>query len=215
MEFRRKAVAGATVGLAILLVALASAGCGGSSSVTTTANIAASTTSSLASANPGELAAAQAYFAAMAPVIDKDYQGLQWFDQVMTQWQQTYQNSASTDRQAWNALGQIFQQAIPKEQEIIQGYAAITPPEAFRTAHAALIENNRDGNTWAASVVAAIKANRPTDELLSMLSAGPPGPSSSEVLAEFQDAAARVGTQLPTKLIDTYLDDSGSSEQRV
>ena len=108
-----------------------------------------------------------------------------------------------------------MQQALPKEQEILKGYEAITPPEAFRKAHAALLENNRDGNTWAEGLVAAIKANRPTTELMSMISAGPPGTTNSQVIADFKDAATRVGIELPTKLIDAYSDGADSGGMTV
>jgi hypothetical protein len=211
MEFRPKVIAGTSLSLAMLLVAFALTGCGGSSWGKPTTSSAGSTTSSSASAGPGERGAAEAYFAAMAPVIEKDYQAVQWINQAMTQWQQTYADSdPSTDRQAWNALGLILEQGLPKGQEIVRGYEAITPPEAFRTAHAALLANNRDGNPWAEDLLAAIKANRPISELMPMFDTGPPGPSNAEVLAMFQEAAARVGIELPTKLIDAYSDDTDS-----
>lgn len=230
MESRRKVIAGALLSLVMLLAALALTGCGGSTGTTTTSpagsttsstptassagpttssapttSSVVSTTSSSVVVSAAERQAAEAYFAAMAPTIDKDYQGLQWVKQAMSQWGQTYGNSdLSANRQAWNALSLILQQALPKEQEIIQGYEAITPPEAFRTAHATLLENNRDGNIWAKNLVAAIKASHPTSELMSMISAGAPGPSNGQVLADFQDAATRIGIELPIKLIDTY-----------
>jgi hypothetical protein len=64
--------------------------------------------------------------------------------------------------------------------------------------------------TW--DFIAAIKANRPTSELMTMNSADPPGPSNGEVLAEFRAAAARVGIEPPTKLIDVYSDNPDSGE---
>jgi hypothetical protein len=174
-----------------------------------TSGPAQSTTSSLAQSGPAERQAAEAYFAAMAPVIDKDYQGTKWFEQVLTQWGQTYGSTdLTTNQKAWNALSSIVQEALVKEQEILAGYEAITPPEAFRTAHEALVESNRDGNTWAEGLIAAIKAKRPATELMSMMSAGPPGPTNNQVIAYFKDAAARVGVEVPTKLIDAYPDDS-------
>ena len=202
----------------MLLVALATTGCNGSSGTRTAKSAAApsTATSSSAPTDSGERRAAEAYFAAMAPTIDMDYEGMQWFEQATTQWQQAYANNdPTTDRQVWTALGLILQQAVSKVQEIVQGYEAVTPPEAFRTAHAALIENNRDGNAWAEALIAAIKANRPTSELMSTLGAGPPGPSNAEVLATFRVAAARVGIELPTKLIDTYSDSTGLGGQSI
>ena len=238
MKSRREFTAGALLSVAIVLVALALAlaGCGGSSGTTTTSpagptttvapttssavsttssstttTSAAPTTTSSASAPSADRQAAEAYFAAMAPTIDKDYQGLQGFKQAMTQWGQTYGNTdLTTNRKAWEALSLIVQQAIPVEREIIQGYEAVTPPEAFRTAHATLLDNNRLGNTWAEGLVAAIKANRPTRDLLSMITAGSPGPSNTQVLAEFRSAAARVGIELPTKLIGAYTESTDS-----
>jgi hypothetical protein len=177
-----------------------------------TTTTAAAPTTTTAAASAADRQAAEAYFAAMAPAIDRDYQGTQWMEQAMTQWQQTYaSNGLPTDRQAWKALSSILQEAITKEQEIIKGYETITPPEAFRTAHATLLENNRDGDTWAEGVVAAIKAGRPTSELLPMLIGGSPGPSNGDVLSEFQDAAGRVGIDLPTKFVNTYTDEPDSS----
>jgi hypothetical protein len=216
MEFRQRVIAGASLSLVMLIVVLASTGCGGPSWGRSTTSASGSTTSSSASTSSGDRQAAEAYFAVMAAVVDKDYEGQQWFNQAMAQWQQTYGNSdPSADWQAWNALGSVLQQALAKAQEIVLGYEAVTPPEAFRIAHAALVANNRDGNAWAEDLIAAIKASRPTGELLSMLDAGPPGPSGSEVLAEFQDAAARVGIELPPKLIDVYSDDTDSGGSRT
>jgi hypothetical protein len=212
-----KVKAGVSLGLVMLLVALASTGCGDSSSSKPTASPAGPALSPSASTSSGGgQQAAKAYFAAMAPAIDKDYQGLQWFKQAMTEWQQTYANTdPSTNRQAWNALGLILQQALSKEQEITKGYEAIAPPKAFRTAHATLVKNNRDGIAWAEDLITAIKASRPMGGLMSTLEAGPPGPSNSEVLAEFQDAAARFGIALPRKLIEAYSDVTDSGGQTV
>ena len=61
--------------LVMLLVALAATGCGGSLGTTTTSPAGSTTTSSV-SGSSGERQAAQAYFAAMAPTIDKDYRGM-------------------------------------------------------------------------------------------------------------------------------------------
>jgi hypothetical protein len=181
-----------------------------------TTSSAESTTSSSVSTSPAERQAAEAYFAAMAPTIDEDYQGMQWAERVMSQWDQTYGSSdLPTNRQAWNALSSIFQQALSKEREIIKGYEAVTPPEAFQTAHAALLQNNRNGSAWMEGVIAAIKANRPIDEVAPMISAGSPGPSNGQVLAAFQEAAGRVGIELPAKLIDAYTDDADSDAMTV
>ena len=207
----RRKVLRVAVGLAITLAVLPLISCGGSSLSKTTASPSGTMTNPSVSASS---AAAKAYFAAMAPTIELDYQGLQWFKQAMTQWQQSYGNAdPSTDRQAWDALGVILQQTLPKERRVDQGYEAITPPEAFRTAHQALLENNRDGDAWDEELLAAIKASRPTSELMSKLAAGPPGPSNGTVLAEFQDAAARIRIKLPSKLIGAYSDNAGSGGQ--
>jgi len=182
-------------------------------SAASTTTSAVSTTSSLAPVSPAERKAAEVYLAAMAPVIDKDYEGSQWFQQLGDEWMKNYGNgSLSTNRKAWNALGLIFQEALAKEQEIIQGYEAITPPDVFRAAHTALLENNRQGNAWAAKVVAAIQANRPIGELMSMVSAGPPGPSNGDVLAQYRAATAQVGIEVPAKLLDVYSDDTDSGQ---
>lgn len=147
----------------------------------------------------------------MAPVIDKDYQGSQWLEQLMAQWVQTYGNTdLSTNRQAWNALGQILKQAFPKEQEIVQGYEAVIPPDAFRAAHTSLLENNREGTAQMEKLFAAIEANHPIEELTSMVTSSPPGPSNSEVLVKFQDAAAQVGVEVPAELVGAYSDDTDS-----
>lgn len=150
----------------------------------------------------------------MAPTIKLDYHGMQRFERAMTRWQQSYGSAdPSTDRRAWDAFGVVLGQAIPQEQRIIRGYEAITPPAAFRTAHQALLENNRKGTVWAAGLLAAIRANRPTKELMAKLAASPPGPSNGAVLAAFRAAAARVGIKLPSKFIGAYSDGAGSGGQ--
>jgi hypothetical protein len=211
MELRGKVVVGVWLSLVILLAAVASTGCGGSSAGTATTN-SGSVTSSLAPTSAGERQAAEAYFAVMGPVIDKDYQSLQRMNLAVAQWQSTYASTdPSTNRQAWNALGLVLEQALVDQQENVRGYEAVVPPEAFRAAHEALVSCIRDGDSWAEDLAAAIKANRPMSELTSMFTAGPPGPSGSEVLAEFQEAAVHVGIELPAKLIDTYSDEIESS----
>ena len=201
MESRRRVIRVA-VGLALTLAVLPLFGCGASSSSKATGSPAGAATNPPASAGT---AAAKAYFAAMAPTIKLDYHGMQRFERAMTRWQQSYGNAdPSTDRRAWDAFGVVLGQAIPQEQRIIRGYEAITPPAAFRTAHQALLENNRKGTVWAAGLLAAIRANRPTKELMAKLAASPPGPSNGAVLAAFRAAAARVGavaiaTTAPTR----------------
>ena len=220
MDLGRKPTAAAVVALAILVVALALAGCAGSSpaaSTTTTAapvtTTAAPTTTTAAPAAtttvPAGGAAAQAYFAAMAPVIDKDYEMLQWFDQQLSEWSQTYASADPTlNSRAWNALGSILQEGLTREQEIVKGYEAITPAPAFQKAHATLLENNRNGNAWASDLIAAIKAGRSGVDLLAKLKAGPAAPSNTEVLTEFQTAASATGVELPSKFIDAYTEDA-------
>jgi hypothetical protein len=147
----------------------------------------------------------------MASTIDKDYQGLQWFKQSWAQWVEKYgKTDLSTNREAWNALGGLFEEMLAKQQEIARGYEAVTPPDAFRAAHKTLIDGNTQGNAWAEEIIAAIKANRPIEDLLSMVTSEPPGPSGSEVLAEFNDAAAKVGVEVPQKFIDAYTEDTDS-----
>jgi hypothetical protein len=208
VEFRRKIMSGTFVCLLVLFAALTWAGCGDSSSVTTTTS-ALSTTSAPTTTVADEKQAAEAYLIAITPILDKDYQGVQWLEQASAQWEETYGNSdLSTNRQAWDALGLLFQQALVKEQEIIQGYEAVTPPEAFANAHAALLQINREGALWAESVVAAIKANAPADELMSMLTTEPSGLTDSEMLAEFQEVASRVGVELPVIMFKVYSDEA-------
>lgn len=210
MESRRKVIRVA-VGLALTLAVMPLVGCGASSPSKATGSPAGAAANPPASAGT---AAAKAYFAAMAPTIKLDYHGMQRFNRAMTRWQQSYGNAdLSTDRRAWHAFGAILGLAIPQEQRIIQGYEAITPPAAFRTAHLALLANNRKGTLWAEGVLAAIRANRPTRELMAKLAAGPPGPSNGAVLAAFRTAAARVGIKLPSEFIGAYSDSSGSGGQ--
>jgi hypothetical protein len=233
MAFRRKITAVASLSLAIVIVALVLAGCGGTTPATTTTSPTVSTTSpapatttssstttssppttsvesTTSSAGPvasAERQAAEAYLTAMTPTFDKDYSGSQWFEQAFTQWVQSYGNTdLTTNRKAWNAVGALFEEALPKEQEIIRAYEAVTPPPAFQAAHAALLANNREGSTWATEFIAALKAKRPISELMATLSAGPPGPSNVDVLAAFRAAAAQAGVDLPTGLINAYTD---------
>ena len=221
MDLRPKPTAAAVFALAILVVALAVAGCAGSSpaaSTTTAATPATTTTATSVTTTaapattttaPAGGAAAETYFAAMAPVIDKDYAMLQWFDQQLSEWGQTYASAGPTlNSQAWDALGSILQEGLSREQEIVKGYEAITPAPAFQKAHATLLENNRNGNTWASDLIAAIKAGRSGVELLAKLKAGPAAPSNTEVLTEFQTAASAAGVELPSKFVDAYTEDT-------
>jgi hypothetical protein len=210
----------------MLGVVLTAAGCGGSASgtpatstvsvetslsTTTTAPpppapvTTGSTAGSPVTSDSGDKQAVQAYFAAMAPALDKDYEGLQWFRRSMDEWAQTY-GSAGPSKEAWKAFRSIIEEAIPKQQEIIQDYEAITAPEAFQVAHTTLLENNRNGMEWGKKLAMAIRTNRPDDEVLSMIMAGPPEPSNLDVLAKFRFAAAQSGIELPGRLIDTYSD---------
>lgn len=220
MTFRQRIIASVTLGLAVLCFAAVVLGCGGSTSTAlapsfgpstteTTTSLASPTTSPTIAPTPAEKQAAKDYFASMSPVIDKDYQATQWLDNSLTQWDATYGDSDPySNPRGWKALASLLEQALPKAQEIIRGYEAITPPEAFRSAHSLLLENNREGYAWAEDVVAAVKENASTDELLALLDTVPEWPTDDDVIAEFQSAATRLGVDLPTKLIDAYSEDA-------
>jgi hypothetical protein len=219
----QRIIASVTLSLAVLLAAVV-LGCGGSTSTAlapgfgpsttvTTTTLASPTTSPTIAPTPAEKQSAKAYFASMSSVIDKDYQLTQWFDDAFARWDETYGNTnLPANKQAWNALASAIEQALPRAEEISREYEAITPPDAFRSAHDMLLKNNRDGNAWASNLVAAIRANRSPDELMSMMDNGPDGPTDNQVLAEFQRAATRLGVDLPPKLIGAYSDNAVASQ---
>jgi hypothetical protein len=220
MGSRPKLAGAVALMLMMLLVAAATGGCAASSPAASTTTVVApattgtvpatgSTTGSSSPASAADRQAAETYFVAMTPVIDKDYEMLQWFDQQLSEWGQTYASAGPTlNSKAWDALGSILQKGLSREQEIVKGYEAITPARAFRKAHATLLENNRNGNAWASELIADIKAGRSSAELLAKLRAGPAAPSNTEVLTEFQTAASAAGVELPSKFIDAYTEDT-------
>lgn len=222
MEFGRKMAVVVLPGVLMLAVALTSVGCGGSSSgastttlgMSTTSTAAPTATSSASTTVSAQKQAAEAYFTAMAPTIEKDYQGMVWFEAAAEQWEQKYgATGLSTSLAGWTAILPTFEQVLAKEQPILKGYEAVTPPQAFKTAHAALLKNNLQSNSALKAINAAIKAKRPASELMSMLqAAATESPTNAEVLADFQAAAASVGVSLPAKFISAYQDDSSSGQ---
>jgi hypothetical protein len=212
LALRRKSTFGMLLTLVLLVAALATAACGGSSATIPASSPSAPTTSPSASIGSNRQEAARDYFAAMASVIDADYRGSQAFERGVAKWQQTFADNGPSDRRAWDAFGVVFQQSLPAQRDVTDGYAAITPPDTFRQAHATLVDMNRSQIVWAEQLVAAIDAARPTSDLLSMLRDGPAGATASDVITDFREAATRVGIELPPKLIEVYEEPADSAE---
>lgn len=161
--------------------------------------------SSTTAASSGDRQAAEAYFTAMAPAIEKDYQGSLKVEQAQSEWSKKYANSDPyTDWAGWDDISAVFRELLPLSQELTASYEVVTPPEVFRKAHADLLELNRQGNAWAQTMVDNIESRRPVVEWFGEFQAGPNGPPSSQVLTEFREAAAQVGIELPAKLITVY-----------
>lgn len=213
MKFGRMITAGALPCLLMLAIALTPIGCGGSmttsSGMSTTSTAASTAAPSPSTTVSAQKQAAEAYFTIMAPTIAKDYQGDLWAFEAGEQWARKYGRSMNTSLTAWTAMLPTFEQAVAKEQAILQGYKAITSPPAFETAHAALLANNEGDIAQFKELIAAIKAKRPASELMAMLRVDP-SPTNAQVLADFQAAASSVGISLPANLINAYQDDTSS-----
>jgi hypothetical protein len=208
MKFGGKIAAGALPCLLMLAIALTPIGCGGSMTTTSgmsTTNTAASTVLSSPSTNiSSKKQAAEAYLTAIAPTIEKDYQGSVWFHTTSQHWAEKYgESSLSTSLTGWTAILPTFEQALTKENDVLQGYLAITPPSVFKTEHAALIENNRASIAAFERLIAAIKAKRPAGQMMALYQANP-SPTNAVVLADLRAAAASAGFAVPAELTNAY-----------
>lgn len=218
MKCARKIAVGALPCLLMLAIALTPVGCGGSMTTTSgmsTTSTATSTAASSASTTiSAQKQAAEAYFTAMASTIQKDYQCNAWLRTALGQWEQKYgETSLSTSLTGWTAVLPTFERALSEEQVILQGYKAIAPPPAFRTAHAALLLTNDKSVADFKSFIAAIKAKRPASELMSMMHAAAATSTTDAVLlADFRAAAASVGVSVPANLISVYQDNTSSGQ---
>lgn len=188
MKFGSKIAVGVLACLLLVGVVLAFAGCG---------------------SNPKK--AAESYFTALSPVIAKDDAASKWADQVIGEWAAKYESSLATKREGWTALATILQQMVVKAQDIQKAAEAVTPPAAFKAAHADILKSNQAGITWAQSFVAAINANHPVTELASMMQTGPATIPQATILAKFKAAAATVGVALPADLVKNLTSDSSST----
>ena len=176
MKFGRKIAACALPCLLMLAIALTPIGCGGSmtttSGMSTTSTAASTATPSPSTTVSSQTQAAEAYFTAMAPTIEKDYQGepvdLCGRRAMGTEIRETACIPVSR-------LGlQCFRHSskrLPKSRRFCKATKPITSPPAFKTAHAALLANNEGGIAAFKAFIAAIKAKRPASELMAMLQA--------------------------------------------
>jgi hypothetical protein len=152
--------------------------------------------------------AAKRYFAAMAPVIAKDYKGYKQAKVAMKQWDEKYGNGVAPSWAAVQALAQVVMGVVPLERRIVAEYGAIKPPRAFRAAHRALLADNRAGLTWGDEFIHDVLTQRPPGQWVSRLGRKLDRGTILEkrVLREYRKAAARVRLRLPAKLVKVYSD---------
>jgi hypothetical protein len=150
--------------------------------------------------------AAKSYFAAMAPVIEKDLEVDKQLSPAMGQWSKAYANSHLTEWAPWQALCRLLQRGMPREEEILSGYEAVEVPPAFQRAHAALLADNRTGVAWGEAVIHDVMTQRPFAQWLpGVVKQAISGLTlDKRVVREFREAAAKLHLRVPAKLLKAY-----------
>jgi hypothetical protein len=196
----RPGAAALLVGLCLLLLtAVSAAACGGSTSQQ--ADLASKVTPTV---SPRE--AAKSYFAAMAPVIEKDVKVGKQFSAAMDQWARQYKNSSPTGWAPWQSLVRVLQRFKPQEQEILSSYEAVDVPSAFRRAHAALLTDNRTSVAYAEALIHDVLTQRPPQQwFVKMMNEMKRGLTlDKRVVREFRKAAGKLDLRMPAKLLKLY-----------
>lgn len=200
MRFKKICVGVSCMGV-ILLLGSGLTACGKSTADTPSASPSPSTSASTSSREDAER-----YFAAMAPVIEKDYQGDKQSGELEAQWSAKYGNADPMEWAPWEAMAEILQKMMPLGQEVLGGYEAIEPPAAFAQAHATLLEGNRKGVEWAQSVIDNVASKKPLEEwvqaAMDEVDAGLA--LEAQFVDEITKAATEAGIEVPAKLLETY-----------
>jgi hypothetical protein len=186
----------------LLLGGVVLAACGSQQSGTTSGASAGLKASAPVSARE----AAKRYFAAMTPVIERDYKGSREFSAAGAQWGRKYANGGATGWTPIQELASILMRFEPLEQQVLSGYEGIDVPPAFRKAHAALLADNTAGLAYADELIHDINTQRPPQQWLPgfMKHAKEGKVLDRRVVRDFRKAAAKLHLRLPVKLLKTY-----------